>query len=572
MNKHWHMLQPDPAAVRVLSKSLNCHPVTATVLANRNIKTQADARDFLKVSLNHLRPPSSLKDTDTAVKRIYDAITGNQKILIFGDYDVDGITATVVLLLFLRYVGADVTYYIPHRITEGYSIQPRHISHYARPNQFDLIITADCGSSSHQAVAAANKSGIDMVITDHHNIGDDLPPALAVINPKRPDCQSGLQSLAGVGVAFFLLICLRTYLREKGFWQERQEPNLKSYCDLVALGTVADMVPLVDENRILCKTGLGLINTGHRPGLTALAEASGIHNDTLDAEDIAFRLAPRLNAAGRMDHAARAVELLTTQDAGYAATAAQTLNQLNQKRQQLEKETLAEIEEYLAVNASVLRQRSLVLSQDGWHAGLLGIVASRIVERYYRPVVLIATEDGVGKGSARSVPGINLYDALAECRQYLESFGGHSMAAGLKIRQENIADFQHAFENSIQLRSESEDLIQTLNIDAELDFATISAGLIDELESLMPYGTGNPEPLFESSDIRVVSSRIVGKRHRRMVLRQSSRPKTPSFQAIHFNVDEQSVKEKKISRLAFKLRWNRWNGKKTAQIVVEDLQ
>jgi single-stranded-DNA-specific exonuclease len=220
----------------------------------------------------------------------------------------------------------------------------------------------------------------------------------------------------------------------------------------------------------------------------------------------------------------------------------------------------------------VLRQRSLVLSQDGWHAGLLGIVASRIVERYYRPVVLIATEDGVGKGSARSVPGINLYDALAECRQYLESFGGHSMAAGLKIRQENIADFQHAFENSIQLRSESEDLIQTLNIDAELDFATISAGLIDELESLMPYGTGNPEPLFESSDIRVVSSRIVGKRHRRMVLRQSSRPNTPSFQAIHFNVDEQSVKEKKISRLAFKLRWNRWNGKKTAQIVVEDLQ
>ncbi len=566
------MLQPDPAAVRELSKKLNCHPVTATVLANRNIKTQSDAHRFLKVSLTDLRPPSSLKGTDAAVKRIYEAITGKQKILIFGDYDVDGITATVVLLLFLRYVGADVTYYIPHRITEGYSIQPRHISHYARPNQFDLIITADCGSGSHQAVAAANKSGIDVVITDHHNIGDDLPPALAVINPKRHDCHSGLQNLAGVGVAFFLLICLRTYLREKGFWRKHREPNLKSYCDLVALGTVADMVPLVDENRILCKTGLGLINTDHRPGLTALAQASGIHHDTLDAEDIAFRLAPRLNAAGRMDHAARAVELLTTQDAGYAATTAQTLNQLNQKRQQLEKGTLAEIEEYLAINASLLRQRSLVLSQDGWHAGLLGIVASRIVERYYRPVVLIATEDGVGKGSARSVPGINLYDALAECRQYLDSFGGHSMAAGLKIRQDNIADFQHAFENSIQLKSESEDLIQTLAIDAELDFASISGGLIDELESLMPYGTGNPEPLFESSDIRVVSSRIVGKSHRRMVLRQSSRPRTPSFQAIHFNVDERSAKEKNFARVAFKLHWNRWNGKKTAQIVVEDLQ
>jgi len=526
----------------------------------------------LSVSLNHLRPPSSLKDTDTAVKRIYDAIIGNQKILIFGDYDVDGITATVVLLNFLRYVGADVTYYIPHRITEGYSIQPRHISHYARPNQFDLIITADCGSSSHQAVAAANKAGIDMVITDHHNIGDDIPPALAVINPKRHDCKSGLQNLAGVGVAFFLLICLRTCLRKKGFWRERQEPNLKSYCDLVALGTVADMVPLVEENRILCKTGLGLISTGHRPGLTALAETSGIRNDTLDAEDIAFRLAPRLNAAGRMDHAAWAVELLTTQDAGHAATTAQTLNQLNQKRQQLEKGTLAEIEEYLAINPSLLRQRSLVLSQDGWHAGLLGIVASRIMGRYYRPVILIATEDGVGKGSARSIPGINLYEALAECRQYLETFGGHSMAAGLKIRQENIAAFQNAFESSIQNRSKSEDLVPTLNIDGEMDFATISAGLIDELESLMPYGAGNPEPIFVSSDVRVISSKIVGKNHRRMVLRQSSGPNTPSFQAIHFNVDDRSAQEINFTKVAFKLRWNRWNGKKTAQIVVEDLQ
>jgi single-stranded-DNA-specific exonuclease len=266
------------------------------------------------------------------------------------------------------------------------------------------------------------------------------------------------------------------------------------------------------------------------------------------------------------------VELLTTQDAGYAATAAQTLNQLNQKRQQLEKGTLAEIEEYLAINASVLRQRSLVLAQDGWHAGLLGIVASRIMERYYRPVVLIATEGGVGKGSARSIPGINLYDALTECRHHLDSYGGHSMAAGLKIRQENIADFKNAFEISIQAKSTSEQMIRTLNIDAALDFTTISDGLIDELESLMPYGTGNPEPLFVASNVRVVSSRIVGQRHRRMVLRQSSRPNTPSFQAIHFNIDDGSAKEKSFAKVAFKLRWNRWNGKKIAQMTIEDLQ
>jgi single-stranded-DNA-specific exonuclease len=541
------------------------------VLANRDIKTPAEAHDFLNVSLNNLRQPSSLRGIDAAVKRIYAAITGNQKILIFGDYDVDGITATAVLLIFLLYTGADVSYYIPHRLNEGYSIQPRHISHYARPHGFDLIITADCGSASHQAVAAANHSGIDMIITDHHNIGDEMPPALAVINPKRADCTSGLQSLAGVGVAFFLLIRLRAYLREKGFWQKLPEPNLKSYCDLVALGTVADMVPLVNENRVLSKTGLGLINTGQRPGLTALAQAGGIRNDTLDADDIAFRLAPRLNAAGRMDHAARAVELLTARDADVAAATAQTLNQLNQKRQQLEKAILAEIETHLSINGSLLRRRSLVLSQEGWHAGLLGIVASRLMQRYYRPVVLIATEGGVGKGSARSIGGINLYDALGDCRQHLDAFGGHSLAAGLQIKQGNIADFQDAFEDAVLKRSTSEDLIQTLNIDGELDFAAITGGLIDELESLMPYGTGNPEPVFKSSGIRVVSSKILGKRHRRMVLRQSSGSAAPSIQAIQFNVDERSANEKHFAEIAFKLRWNRWNSQKKAQLVVEDL-
>ena len=253
MKKQWNILEPDPRTVRELSKQLSCHPVTAAVLANRKICSPTDAHQFLEASFSHLRPPFALRDMEAAVKRIYDAVTGRQKILIFGDYDVDGVTATVILLNFLRHIGADVTYYIPHRISEGYSIQPGHISHYIRPNRFDLIITADCGSSSHQAIAAANKFGIDVVVTDHHNIEDDLPPALAVINPKRSDCPAGLQNLAGVGVAFCLLICLRAYLRENDFWHERQEPNLKHYCDLVALGTIADMVPLTHENRIFCK-------------------------------------------------------------------------------------------------------------------------------------------------------------------------------------------------------------------------------------------------------------------------------------------------------------------------------
>ena len=572
MKNHWHMFDPDPHKVKDLSQKLSCHPVTASVLINRDIHTIRAATDFLSASLNNIRSPFSLKDMDVAINRIYKAITANEKILIFGDYDVDGITATVILLNFLRYAGADVSYYIPHRVTEGYSIQPEHISRYARPHKIDLIITADCGSDSHQTVAAAKRSGIDMIITDHHTITENIPPALAVINPKRRDCPAGLQNLAGVGVAFFLLICLRTHLREKGFWQERSEPNLKNYCDLVALGTVADMVPLIEENRILCKTGLKLIPAGRRTGLAALLEASAIHNDFLNADDIAFRLAPRLNAAGRMDHAARAVELLTAKDMDIAGKTAHMLNLLNQKRRQIEQGMLADIQRFIENNSSLLQRRSLVLSGQGWHVGVLGIVASQIVNAYYRPVVLITTRDGIGIGSGRSVAGLNLYDALASCKPYLETFGGHSMAAGLKIREENIADFQNAFESVIRRISQPEDLTPILYIDSELDFDIISDALVNELEDLMPFGTGNPEPLFRTANVTVVSSKIVGKNHRRMILRQSSKPNTPVFQAIQFNVDSRVSKKHNFSQIVFKLRWNRWKDRKIIQLVVEDLQ
>ncbi len=566
------MQQPDPGVVEKLSRELNYHPLTATVLVNRDIFTLTDAQSFLNISLSDLRSPFSLKDMDAAVNRIHKAIIENEKILIFGDYDVDGVTAVVILLNFLRYVGADVSYYIPHRITEGYSIQPMHISQYVRPNQFDLIITADCGSGSHQAVEAANRFGIDVIITDHHNISEDIPPALAVINPKRHDCNAGLPNLAGVGVAFFLLICLRTHLREIGYWDERPEPNLKEYCDLVALGTVADMVPLIEENRILSKTGLELIKTGHRPGLTALLEASAIRNQSLSAEDIAFRLAPRLNAAGRMDHAARAVELLITKDPNAAEKAAHTLNLLNRKRQDLEKGILTDINRFIDNNPSLLRRRSLVLYRPGWHAGVLGIVASRMMHNYHRPVVLISLQDGTGKGSARSVEGLNLYDTLAACEPFLESFGGHAMAAGLQIREEKIADFQDAFEKEIQRTTSPEILIPALQIDSELDFAAVSDGLMDELELLMPFGAGNPEPLFLARNVKVANSKIVAKSHRRMILSQASGYTTTTIPAIQFNVDDEDAKKFHFDQIVFRLHWNRWNGKKSAQIVVEDLQ
>jgi single-stranded-DNA-specific exonuclease len=393
-----------------------------------------------------------------------------------------------------------------------------------------------------------------------------------VINPKRHDCSAGLQNLAGVGVAFFLLISLRTRLREAGYWGARPEPNLKEYCDLVALGTVADMVPLIGENRILSKTGLELIRAGHRPGMTALLEASAIADQSLSAEDIAFRLAPRLNAAGRMDHAARAVDLLMAEDLNTAEQTAYTLNLLNRQRQDLEKAILADIQRYIDNNPSLLRRRSLVLYRQGWHAGVLGIVASRMVRTYHRPVVLISLQDGLGKGSARGIEGINLYDALAACQPFLENFGGHAMAAGLLICDEKIGNFQEAFENEIQRNATPEALRPSLQIDSELDFSEISDDLIDNLELLTPFGSGNPEPLFLAKNIKVVDSRIVGQSHRRMILGQAAGYPTRTVPAIHFNARDEDAQNHHFEQIVFRLHWNRWKGQKTAQIVIEDLQ
>ena len=569
MNTHWQILKPDPQTVKTLSDSLGCHPVSAAILINRNILSPQAAADFLNISFNNLRSPFALKDMDKAVERIYAAITTNQKILIFGDYDVDGVTATAILFEFFRLLGADIHHYIPHRVNEGYSIQPHHIADVAKPNDIDLIITADCGIGSHEAVKAARDSGIDVIITDHHNVPSPMPTALAVINPKRPDCPAGLDKLAGVGVAYALLICLRKYLRDKHFWQVRPEPNLKSFCDLVALGTIADMVPLVEDNRIFSKTGLKLINAGNRFGIAALIEASGINKDLTDASDILYRMAPRINAAGRIDHASLAVNLLTTKDIKSARKTARILNGLNAKRQEIEKNIFSNILEYIANYPHVLQQKTLVLANPEWHLGVLGIVASRLVEKYYRPVVLLATNEDIGKGSARSIPGVNLYDGLLACERYLENFGGHAMAAGLKIKTDNIPDFQEAFEEHIASAVHAESFVPSHTIDYELNFEEITSGLVDELESLAPFGPENPEPLFMAKNVAVISSKIVGKNHRRMVLKQDSAKTGRSINAIQFNVDLEAPPMKVFERIALRLQWNRWNGKKTIQILVK---
>ena len=570
MKKHWRILQPDLKSVQRLSRELNCTPITACILINRNIVSVEKASRFLNPSMQHLRPPFGLKDMDIAAERIGKAIRSNEKILIFGDYDVDGVTATAVLFEFLQKAGANISYYIPHRLKEGYGLQEHHITDYAGPHQFDLIITADCGTASHAAVRRARAAGIDIIITDHHSTSDKLPDAVAVINPQRPDCDAGFEHLAGVGVALALVIGLRKHLRESAFWTNRPEPNLKELCDLVALGTVADAVALIDENRIFTRIGLDVIRSGpNRPGLVELLKKCKIDPRQINAEDLAFQIIPRLNAAGRMDHARLAAALFTVTDSGQARRIADNLNDLNIRRKITEKDILREIRTYLSNNPQELDNTSLVLANPDWHLGVLGIVASRLAEQYYRPVVLISMKEGTGKGSARSVPGIDLYRGLTTCSEHLETLGGHAMAAGLQVKEKNLLRFKQKFEETVRTQTAEIDVVPEIVIDRSLHFDEITDALIDEIETLRPFGAGNPEPLFLARNIRVSKSRIVGENHRQLRLQQTQAASDRAVSAIHFNVDTGRPLPESFDKIAFRLQWNRWNGRKVAQMVIE---
>lgn len=562
-------MEPEASLVRRLYRRLNCHPVTAAVLVNRGLDSKEAASRFLSPSLGDIESLFSLKDIDKASDRIFRAISNREKILVFGDYDVDGITATTIVYQFLKHAGAEVDFHIPHRIEEGYGLKPEHISDTAVSVNAGLIVTVDCGSSSHFAVKKAAEAGIDVIITDHHDI-DDPPPACAVVNPRQSDCPSGLGHLAGVGVAFALLMYLRRKLRENNHWRNAGEPNLKDACDLVAIGTIADIVPLKDENRIIARIGLEILNRSPRPGIQALVRASGIKKPFLEAEDIAFRLGPRLNAAGRMDHAHIAVNLLTTDDPRKAAELAEHVNSLNSRRQTVESRILRRIEMYLEQSPEILERKALVLADEQWHQGVLGIVASRLAEKYFRPVVLFGANSGRWVGSARSLPGIDLYRNLAACSAHLEAFGGHAMAAGLSVQGEQIEPFRREFESRIGSTCPDSVFVPELQIDCELKFDMITENLADELAGLEPFGEKNPEPLFFAQNVEVVFSKVIGEKHLRLMLRQPESKKKQTFPAVWFNIDPDRPVPRRLERLAFRLKWNHYNGRKDIQIIIEE--
>ena len=571
MKTHWQIQNPDPGSVQSLSTALNCSSIMASILVNRNISTAESATRFLNGSVSQLGSPFSMKDMDAAVQRIVRAISDRERILIFGDYDTDGVTATVLLLDFIGSAGGDVIYYIPHRTREGYSLQATHIEQIASPKGATLIITVDCGSAGHTAIASANDAGIDVIVTDHHIVPANLPPAIAVINPKRPDCPAGFEDLSGVGVAFYLIIALRKQMRDLGFWNDQSEPNLKRSCDLVALGTVADIVPLSNDNRILTRWGLEEINSSCRPGIKALIQASGIADRRVDADDIAFRLAPRLNAAGRMDHADIAVRLLMEKDPIAAAEIAARLNDLNGQRQKAERRLLDQILSDIQICPELLGKYSLVLSGEKWPAGILGIVASRLTRRFHRPVILISTKESQGKGSGRSIPGFDLYQGLSACSEEIESFGGHQMAAGLALKVTQIDRFKKIFDATVKEMTTPDDFVPRILVDYELDLENVPNSLIDELESLKPFGSGNPEPVFMTRNVMISSSKIVGKSHRKMRIRSALRPGLRQFDTIQFNVDPKQQLTDNCEQILFRLGWNYWNGRKSAQITIEDM-
>jgi len=455
---------PDPATLKTFIDHLHLSPLVARTLIGREPKIES-ARHFLAARLAELPDPFLLPDMERAVDRLQIAIVNSEKIAVHGDYDVDGITGTALLYSALQAMGrSELEYHIPLRLRDGYGLSAEALRKAAEQGT-KVVVTVDCGVSAHAEAKLAKEHGIDLIITDHHQPPPELPDALAVINPHRQDSLFPFQDLAGVGVAFFLLAALRKRLREAGWFSDRPEPDLRHYLDLVALGTIADLVPLQGINRTLTRHGLALLEKSSRAGVRALKQVAGVKEVSCGV--VGYQLAPRLNAAGRMEDAGLGVELLLEEDMVRALNQARYLDQCNSERRQLEKETLQEAEAAVA-NLADDHTHMIVLGGKGWHAGVIGIVASRLVDRYCRPTVLVAMDGATGKGSCRSIRGFHLYQGLQACAEHLIAFGGHEMAAGLSLTSDQLADFAAAMEEHARAVLNDEDLIPKLRHDGLL--------------------------------------------------------------------------------------------------------
>jgi single-stranded-DNA-specific exonuclease len=561
----WDFLSCDDARAANLSRALGLDPVVARLLCLRGVHDPDDAVRFLRPSLDQLHDPFRLADMAPAVDRLLAAIERRERIAIHGDYDVDGITSTVIVRRALELLGADVVHFIPERIRDGYGLQPIAVERlYAQG--VGLLVSVDCGIRGVEAARRARELGVDLIITDHHEPERELPCALAVINPKRPDCTYPEKELAGAGVALKLVqaLCLRT----------GHESWLPSFVKIAAIGTLADVVPLLGENRVIAKLGLDMLSRGpHKVGLRALLEVAGLAGRTIDSYQVTFMLAPRVNAAGRMSTPDIAMRLLLAVDEAMAEEAralATELDEENQRRQREEQEILAEARHLVETDPDVGAHSVLVVAGEGWHRGVIGIVASKLVDIFHRPAIVLSLAEGLGHGSCRSIPAFDMLGALERCGDLLLRFGGHRLAAGLTLDAGRVKEFRAAINAWADETLEPDDLRPRIRIDGPLPFSSITGKAVDEMSRLEPFGPGNPRPVFHAAGVEIVDGpRRIKDRHLKLAVRQEGR----LFRAIAWRAIEREsffAANRSGLDLAFSLAQNTYRGETTVEFSIVD--
>jgi single-stranded-DNA-specific exonuclease len=563
----WQPHPCDDGQADVLSRELGISSITARLLSIRGLGDLEAARRFLKPSLDDLHDPFALADMGRAVDRILAAIDRRERIAIHGDYDVDGVTSTVILRRALELLGADVTHFIPERLRDGYGLQSASLDRL-HAEGVQLVISVDCGIRGVEAAQRAKALGLDLIITDHHEPDTELPAAFAVVNPKRHDCTYPDKNLAGVGVALKLVqaLCMR---RERLSW-------LPAFVKIAAIGTLADVVPLVGENRVIAKLGLGMLSRGpHKIGLRSLLDVCGLTGKEIDSYHIGFVLAPRVNAAGRMSTPDIAARLLLAADETMGVEArelAEQLNSENLRRQQEEAEIVAQARKLVETDLEIGSRTVIVVAGDGWHRGVIGIVASKLVDAFHRPAIVLSIDGGVAHGSCRSIPSFNLLAALESCAGLLMKFGGHKQAAGLTIESARIREFRAQINDHADDRLAPDDLRPRLWIDGSLAFRSINEQVASELLTLAPFGAGNPNPIFRTSRVEVVDGpRRVKERHLKMAFKQDGRV----MRGIAWRASEREefVSEHRAAiDLAFSLEQDTWNGERYLQLSVADFR
>jgi single-stranded-DNA-specific exonuclease len=563
----WHLREGNNNTQNLFIKELGLSPIVSRILMSREIANIDAARRFLSPSLRDLHNPFLMQDMKKAVDRLIRAIYQQEKIVIYGDYDADGITSVVVLLHFISQIYKNVTHYIPDRLAEGYGLHKEAVERL-RSEGIGLIVTVDCGISDHEPIAYAHTFGIDTIILDHHEPSDTLPEAIAVVNPNRADCHFPFKNLAAVGIVFNFLIALRSTLRHEGFWKNDHYPNLKEYLDLVALGTIGDIAPLVDENRIFVKIGLDLMTDDKRIGICALKAVSGLEHQVIDSGKASFCLIPRINAAGRIASPQVAVELLLTENQGQADALARKLDGFNRKRQTMEKAIFNDLLEQVGDQFESGKIGPLVFSSPNWHPGVIGIVASRMVDRFGRPAILISLKDGIGKGSGRSVADFNIYQGLKRCESLLLSYGGHRYAAGISIREEDIEKFSVLIKEVVYENSPDTDFTACTFIDAQCNMTDINHELLSQFDQLAPFGSRNPEPVLCVRNVIVASPSIVGNNHLKMRVSSDGVSRNSIWFSNGQFLNELSTA---ILDIVFTPQINIWNGSSDIQLKMKDV-